>query len=222
MSELNCLLPTFEELTVEQILKINNSSNTVRYKKGNIIFRQDMPISHMLFVKSGLIKIHKETGNEKSYIFKIALPSCFIGLLSAFYRNIFQYSATALTESEIIYTDINVFKEIIRDNGRYALHIMRLLSEDGLTIFDKMINTSQKQVPGRIAEVLLLFSQKIYNSNSFTLPITRQELAEFVSSTKESVSRTLTEFKNDKLIEIDDRSVVIKSPDLIQVLSKIG
>ena len=222
MNELNCVLPTYEELTIDQVSKINNCSSIVRYKKGNIIFRQDMPISHMLYVKSGLIKIHKETGNEKNYIFKIALPNCFIGLLSAFYRNIFQYSATALTESEIIYIDINVFKEIIRENGKYALHIMRLLSEDGLTIFDKMINTSQKQVPGRIAEVLIFFSQKIYGSNTFTLPITRQELAEFVSSTKESVSRTLSEFKNDKLIEIDDRKIIIKSPDLIQVLSKIG
>lgn len=217
-----CLLPTYEELTAEQIARINACSNIVHYKKDNVIFRQDMPTSHILFVRSGLIKIHKESSSGKNYIFKLATPNSFIGLLSFFYQSLFQYSATSLSQCDIVYTDLNVFKDIIRENGRYAMHIMYLLSEDGLTIFDKLINMSQKQVPGRIAELLLLFSQKIYNSNTFELPITRQELAEFVFSTKESVSRTLTEFKNDKIIEIEDRKIIIKSPDLIQVLSKIG
>jgi CRP-like cAMP-binding protein len=217
-----CQLPTYSELTANQIDRINACSHTVRYKKYNIIFRQDMPTSHVLYIKKGLVKIHKESTNGKNYIFKLATPNSFIGLLSFFYQNTFQYSASSLSECEIVYTDLNVFKDIIRENGCYALHIMRLLSEDGLTIFDKIINMSQKQVPGRIAEMLLLFSQKIYNSNTFELPVTRQELAEFVSTTKESVSRTLTEFKNDKIIEIDDRKITIKSPELIQVLSKIG
>jgi CRP-like cAMP-binding protein len=222
MEAIACQLPTYEVLSVEQIEKINACSHIVRYKKDNNIFRQDMPTSHVLFIKKGLVKIHKESNSGKNYIIKLATPNSYIGLLSFFYTNLFQYSASSLSECEIVFTDLNVFKDIIRDNGQYALQIMRLLSEDGLTIFDKLINMSQKQVPGRVAELLLLFSQKIYNSNTFELPISRQELAEFVSSTKESVSRTLTEFKNDKIIEIDDRKITIKSMDLIQVLSKIG
>ena len=222
MDIIACQLPTYDELTAEQIEKINACSHIVRYKKDNIIFRQDMPTSHILFVRKGLVKIHKESYNGKNYIFKLATPNNFIGLLSFFYKNLFQYSASSLSECEIVYTDLNIFKDIIKENGSYSLHIMRLLSEDGLTIFDKLINMSQKQVPGRIAELLLLFSQKIYNSNTFELPVTRQELAEFVSTTKESISRTLTEFKNDKLIEIEDKKITLKSPELIQVLSKIG
>jgi CRP-like cAMP-binding protein len=69
---------------------------------------------------------------------------------------------------------------------------------------------------------LLFFSKKIYQSNSFSLPVSRMDLAELVSTTKESISRTLTEFKNDKIIEIDDKKIVIKSPDLLQILSKLG
>jgi CRP-like cAMP-binding protein len=48
------------------------------------------------------------------------------------------------------------------------------------------------------------------------------ELAELISSTKESISRVLTEFKNDKIIDIDDKNITIKSPELLQILSKLG
>jgi len=68
----------------------------------------------------------------------------------------------------------------------------------------------------------LFFSKEIYNSNEFTLPLSRLEFANLVYSTKESVSRTLTEFKNDRMIEIDDRKVILKSIDLLNILSTMG
>ncbi|MGC9342824.1 MAG: helix-turn-helix domain-containing protein [Bacteroidales bacterium] len=55
-----------------------------------------------------------------------------------------------------------------------------------------------------------------------TLPFTRKELAEFSGTTKESFIRTLTEFKNDKIIEIDGASISIKSMDIIRTLSNLG
>jgi CRP/FNR family transcriptional regulator len=115
-----------------------------------------------------------------------------------------------------------VFKEILGENGQYALHMLNELSKMGVSLIEKMVNLSHKQIPGRIAEILLFFSKQVYMSNNFTLPVSRQELADLVSSTKESISRTLTEFKNDRLIEIDDRKVVLKSLDLLDILSRMG
>jgi len=222
MDAANCLLPTYNELTSEQIGRINENSYLVKHKKGEKIFRQDQPISHIMLIQSGLVKIYKEIDGEKILILKISGPGSFVGIISAFYENRYQHSATALEDTETIFTSLNVFKEIIRENGGYALRMLKQLSLEGILLIDKMINLSQKQIPGRIAEILLFFSKEVYNSNNFTLPVSRQELAELVSSTKESISRTLTEFKNDRLIDIEDRKVVLKSTDLLDVLSRIG
>ncbi len=84
------------------------------------------------------------------------------------------------------------------------------------------MNQTQKQLPGKIADVLLYFSKEIYQSNKFTLPLTRRELAQFAGTTKESFIRTLTEFRNDKIIMLNGSEVEIISLDISNTLSEFG
>ncbi len=219
---MDCLIPTFNQLTDNQISRINENSYLVNHKKGEDIFRQNKPISYVKYIKSGLIKVSREGENEKSVIIKIASADSFLGILSLFYEDRHQFTATALEDSSIIYTNYKVFREVLGENGNYCIYLMKELSASAMTLLDKVITVSQKQVPGRIADVLLFFSTQIYKSDTFTLPVSRMELAELVSTTKESISRTLTEFKNDKIIDLDDKVVTIKSLELLQILSRLG
>jgi CRP-like cAMP-binding protein len=222
MSSIECRLPTFGELTDEQILAINSNSYVVSYKKNETIIKQNIPVSHLVYVKSGLVKVFKEISHEKIHILKISSSENFIGLLSVFSGQLNTYSVATIEDSEIVFTDIATIKKIIKENGGYALHFMKLISDYGLFIFDKLINMSQKQIPGRIAETILFFAQNIYKNDSFEMPLSRQELAELIVTTKENISRTLSEFKNDRIIDFDGRKITITSRDNIEFLSKIG
>jgi CRP/FNR family transcriptional regulator, polysaccharide utilization system transcription regulator len=217
-----CLIPDYGALTSEQIRIINESSFVVSHKKNEPIFKQDKPASHFMFARKGLVKLFKELPNNKSLILKLSRPDEYLGMTSLFYDNRYQYSATALDDTEIIYTSIQVLRDVIKQNGEYALFLMHQISAETIYMIGRTEWFSHKQVPGRIAESLLFFSRKVYKSDHFTLPISRQELADLVSSTKENVSRTLTEFKNDRMIEIDDKVVELKSIELLEILSKIG
>jgi CRP-like cAMP-binding protein len=125
-------------------------------------------------------------------------------------------------DCEIVYTDILIFKNIIKENGHYALHIMKQISEQGLLIFDKLVTLSYKQLPGRVAGLLMFFSTEIFKSPIFEIPLSRQEMADIISTTKESISRTLTEFKNDKIIIINEKKIEIKSAEILNTLIRIG
>ena len=216
------VLPVADTLTPEQAEKITSNSLIVKHQKGEEIFRQDKPISHLMFLVSGLVKIYKDDEKKRSIILKIVGPNKFVGLFSSFYENRYQFSATAIENSEMIYVSIPLINEILVENGRFAREMIWHLSNDGMDLMNKLIYFPQKQVPGRIAEVLLFFSEEIYSKDEFTLPLSRQELADLVYSTKESISRTLTEFKNDRIIDIDDRKITLKSIDLLRVLSRLG
>jgi CRP/FNR family transcriptional regulator, polysaccharide utilization system transcription regulator len=217
-----CIIPTYSVLTDDQIQKINSACVPVKHRKGELLFGQDRPVSHLLYVKTGLIKIHRESTNNKTVIVKIVGPDRYLGLLSIFYDLKYQISATVIEESELIYINIQALKDLISQNGQYGLKILEQSSMEGVYLLNKLSVFHQKQVPGRIAELLLSFSTEVYNNNAFTLPLSRQELADYVYSTKESVSRTLTEFKNDRMIDIEDRKVTLKSIDLLKILSKLG
>lgn len=176
----------------------------------------------MMFLKSGLAKIFKEGTKNRSTILRIVGPGHYVGLFSVFYDNLYQFSSVALDDSEIYYVPLPLINELIRENGQFAFHLIQQLGKDGMELMNKLIYFPQKQVPGRMAEILLFFATQIYESDTYTLPLSRQELADLAYSTKESISRTLTEFKNDRMIEINDRHVELKSVDLLKILSKLG
>ncbi len=215
-------VPCFSMLTEEQNLAIQNSSYIVSYGPGEVLFRQDTPVSHLMWVHSGLIKVFKEGRNDRSIIFDLATSGSFIALLTVFGKDLYQYNATVVEHARVILTEIPVVRKLILENGEFASLLLKQTSQEGLNIATKLMNQSQKQLPGRVAEMLLFFSEKIYNSQTFSLPLSRRELAEFIGTTKESMIRTLAEFRQDKIIKLERKSVEIISPEIIKTLSRLG
>lgn len=222
MNAMNCPLPDYGNLTDDQVRLICENGFLVTHRKDELVFSENKPISHLMFLQSGLVKLYKERQHDRSVIIKITGPGHYIGLLTLFYDIRYKYSATALEDSVVAYVPLTLIREVAGHNGKYALDLIHELSADGMFLMEKMIRVNQQQVPGRVAEMLLFFYHDIYHSQQYILPLSRQEIADLVYSTKESVSRTLTEFKNDRMIEIEDRKVVLQSIDLLEILCKMG
>jgi CRP-like cAMP-binding protein len=222
MEQARCILPDYGILTSEQIEFINKNSFEIRHRAGEIIFMQGRPVTHLIYVKSGLLKMYRELEVEREMILDIIPEQQYIGLTSIFYDALYPYSTASITNVELIHTSVITIKEIVAENGKYGLNLLTALSLRVVYLIERMIALTKKQVPGRIAEILLYFSKNIYKNNAFTLPLTRHEIADYVQTTKETVSRILTEFRNDRIIELDDKDVVLKSLDLLEILNKIG
>lgn len=215
-------MPYSQLLYDEQRALLQRNSNIVKYNKKDTVFLQNTRTSHIMLVISGLIKIYKEGRSDRTVLLKIAKPGGYIGLMSVLGDQIHQYSAAAIEDSEICFIDINAYKNVLLENGKFSIQLMGILSKDGLFIFKRLMNQTHKQLPGRIAEVLLYFSNEIFGSTIFDFPLTRRELAELAGTTKESFIRTLTEFKNDKIIKLDGSHVEIISMDIIKTLCELG
>ncbi len=216
------LIPFEQCLSPKEKEEIRQNSNSVVYNKKEIIFRQNTRTSHIMFVNDGMVKIFKEGRNKKFIILKVAVPSDFLGLLSIYGRDTHQYSASAVEQTEITFIDITTFNRILYSNGEFAEKIIKKISNDGLFIFERLMSQSHKQLPGRIADVILYFSEKIFKAETFEFPFTRRELEELAGTTKESFIRTLAEFKNDKIIDLDGSNVKINSLKIIKTLSQLG
>jgi CRP/FNR family transcriptional regulator, polysaccharide utilization system transcription regulator len=221
-NKISSTLPFEELLNETEIEEIRNQSNVVNYLDNDIIFKQNTRTSHVMYIISGLIKLYRESRNNKTKIIKLGIPGEFIGLNSIFGEDTYSYSAAALEKTMIYIIDRHMFEQIIRHNGHYSHELLKTISSENLTIFKRLISQSQKQLPGRIADIILYFSETIYQSQDFTFPLTRTELAELAGTTKESLIRTLTEFKNDKIIKLEGKKVHIISYDIIKTLSRLG
>ncbi len=194
---------------------------SVDFNIGEVIFRQGALSSNIIYIKKGLVKVHIK-GPYKEQIIKIAKAPKYLGLPTTFHENINQFSATAIEKTTACFIDLETFKQFVFKNGKFAYEIIVELCNNELLSFRQCVNRTQKQIRGRVAEALLFFCNDIYENERFIIPISREEFGNLIDTSRESVSRVLSEFNNEKLIEIEGRMVNILLPGKIDNISRNG
>jgi CRP/FNR family transcriptional regulator len=212
----------FDMLTEEEQELIDKNSIDVKYKKGEVICKHGTFAPHVIFLKDGLAKIFLEGLND-SLILKIITSGNLIGLTSVMEdNNVFHYSSTAYIESTARLIDINVFRQIIRQNGEFANSIINILCENSLQTFGRFFCLTHKQLYGRMADILLCLSERIFKDRNFQLNLSRKELAELTGMSTESVIRMLKKFKDDGIITMEGKRVNVANFDLLRKISEYG
>jgi CRP/FNR family transcriptional regulator len=205
----------------EQALMRQNRIDTI-YKKGEMICKNGTFAPHVIHLRSGLAKVFIENGSE-SLILKIIPPGNIIGLTSIMEgNNVFHYSAMAYEDSEVCLIDINTFRQVIRQNAAFATSIINIFCENSLQIYNRFFCFTNKQLYGRLADILLCLSERIFNQETFTLNISRKELAELTGMSTESVIRMLKKLKHDGIIGMEKKNISIINFDLLKQISAYG
>jgi CRP/FNR family transcriptional regulator, polysaccharide utilization system transcription regulator len=125
------------------------------------------------------------------------------------------------TDSSICLINVDVFKKMITINEKFAEAFLSSFSSRYTEAINRLVSMSHKHMNGRVAEALLYISEKVYKNNTFLLPLSRQELAEYTGTTKESISRIFKNFDNDNLLSVNGRQIKILDPEkLKQVMLK--
>lgn len=212
----------FELLTEKEIALLNENRIDTSFKKGEMICKNETFTSHIILLRTGLAKIFIESGSE-GLILKIIPPGNIIGLTSIMENNnTFHYSAMAYEDSDACLIDINIFRKLINQNPKFATSIINIFCENSIQIFNRFFAFSSKQLYGRLADTLLCLSERIFKTDSFTLNISRKELAELTGMSTESVIRMLKKFKEDGIIKMDKKTICILNYDLLRKISVYG
>jgi len=223
----SCTVPNpnrdyFGLLTEEQQRIVNENKVVVEYKKGEIIAKQGSFTTHILNIKSGLVKVYYED-NHKSLILRIVAPGSLIGLTSLpLSQNVFQYTASAYVETVAELIDINIIRKLILDNSRFASAIIDFLSEVSVQKNNRFFCLTHRQSYGKLADILLCLAGNIFKTDNFDLALSRKELAELSGMSTESVIRTLKHFQEDGLIEIKGKSFTVLNPAGLMKICQLG
>jgi len=216
--ELSC----FDLLNEGEKEMINTTSVLVNYKKGENICKQGSFASHIMYIENGLVKVYLE-GNPKDLILTITPKHNLLGLQSLFEgNNTFLYSISTYTESAVRLIDIQVFKQLLRLNPAFGYRIINILNESSSQSYGRFFSLTQKQLHGRLADILLCLSRKIFKSESFDLPLSRSDLSELTSMSTESVIRIMKDFKDDNIIQINNKSITILDIPRLERISEKG
>ena len=193
----------------------------VVFKKGETIFKENALSSNIIYLQTGLAKIMIE-GTHRAQILKIKKAPCYLGLPTTVGDKINHYSAVALEKTTACFVDMHVFKELLKISPEFSYEIIVELCKNELDQFKKYVKLTQNQVYGRLATHLLSFSNEIYLSDEFKLPLKRKELADLICTSRETISRQLTELAEEKIIQINGNNLRILNKPLLEEISKKG
>lgn len=212
----------FDFLTSEEKQLIEDNRIEIRYKKGETLAKQGSFASHVFYLKKGLVKIYME-GNPKDLILQIVPSEHLIGLPSIYDgNNKYVYSTATYTDSEVNLIDIQIFKKLLRTNPQFAAKVINILNENTALIYGRFFCLTHKQSHGRVADILLCLSQKVFKSRQFTLILTRNDLADLTGLSAESVIRIFREFKNEGLINVQGKELKITDYEGLERVSSYG
>jgi CRP-like cAMP-binding protein len=209
------------KLNAEEIEKLSFSCALVKFRKGDSLIKQGTFSTNVAYLQSGLAKVHI-TGPYHEQIVRIVKSPGYLGLPTTFGDKINQYSVTAIETSEVCFIDIDTFRYLLKVNHDFSYEILLEVCRNELEVFHRCANRTQKQMRGKIADVLLEMSDRIYKSDIFTLPVNQEEIGNLVDSSRESVSRVLTEFERDSIIRISGKKIEILNKKSLFLISANG
>lgn len=222
----NCIICPYDKLTTEllnqsSLLCVKNNHVNVKFKKGDSIIKQGTFSTNIMFLRSGLAKIHIK-GPHSEQIIKLVKAPRYLGLPTTIGDKINQYSVTALSPVNVCFSDIEFFKKLLAENKDFSYNIILELCKNELASFQRCANRTQKQTRGNIATFLLDLSNDIYESLTFSLPLTRAEIGNLTDTTRESVSRVFSEFQRDNIIELNGKKLTILNYKSLDLIGKNG
>ncbi len=213
---------SFEALTEDEKELLEKSSVTVDYKKGETICKQGSFASQVIYVEEGLVKVYLE-GKPKNLILTITPADHFVGLQAIFEgNNTFVYSVSTYVDSRIKLIDIQVFKQLIRQNPSFSSKIINILNENSAQNYGRFFCLTRKQLHGRLADILICLSERIFRSDAFELPLSRNDLGDLTGMSTESVIRIMKEFKDDELIKVVCKTIEIVDKERMKKISEVG
>lgn len=201
---------------------INSKRIEIHFKSGELIFKQGTPNLHFLCLTKGKVKTYIEGYNQKNLILNILKPVQYILGPGIYSDRLHHFSAVAIEDSIACLVDIETFKSIIRTNAEFAEDFLRKLSLQSIEHYELFISLTQKQMPGRIADVLITLKNKVYESNPFHTTLSRQDIADMSGMSKESAIRILKEFKDMGIIAVEGNDFTILDEEHLLHLSQTG
>jgi CRP-like cAMP-binding protein/FixJ family two-component response regulator len=204
------------------IASLTEHKNIKKIKEKDMIFMEGDLSNYLYFVVSGKIKTFKTNEWGKHYITEINKEGDFFGYIALFDNDKHKESAMAIENSEIarIHKD-DFFKLLFSNNNDVSIKFIKLLSRNYSDAEDKLIKLAYDSARKRVAEALVFISKKYQDDdsqNEASFVLLRENISALSGISPESVSRNLTDFKEEGLIETSKGRIKIINLKKLQSL----
>lgn len=197
----------------EHLSKLKRMMHSIQVPSGTYLFWEGDEPNKLFYILSGQVKLIKTTEDGKNLILSIAGQGDLIGEIGGEEDRFQSYSAEAVEQSEIGVIDYADLEKLLMEDGQFAVHFMKWLSNRSLRMQTKLRDLLLFGKMGAIASTLIrmsnTFGVAVDDGILLEARFNHTELAEMIGATRESVNRMLSSLRSDGIISMDKGQIII-------------
>lgn len=213
------LIPTIEGLDIllktvsskNELKSLAENRNINKYKKKQVIYAQDNHPTKLFYVVSGKVKAYKTNDDGKELVTELYSTGDFFGYIAMLEETVYRDTTETLEDTSLAIIPKEDFYELLNDNSQVARKFIQLLAKNIAEKEKQLLGLAYNSLRKKVAEALIQLQKKFKEEGekNFEIVLSRECLASIAGTATESLIRTLSDFKNEKLIDIKEGNIVI-------------
>ena len=215
-------VPIFSDLSDAELKFLSDRAVTRRYASGDLIFSEGDPCAGLYIVETGDVRIFKTSAGGREQVLTIEHAGNSVAELPIFDGGNYPASASATTDSVLLFISRNDFRALCLEHPEVALKVLRMVGLRLRRLVGIIEELSFTTVRHRLAALLLRLAREAGKGSGraeFKIEASNQELASQIGTVRELVSRNLSRFQAEGLITMDGKNITI--PDLARLEAEV-
>lgn len=197
--------------------ELKGDRETRIYQEKDLLFKESSHPRYLFFIISGKVKTYMTHEYGKEYITSLYKAGDFLGFVSILEDKPYIESAMAMEDTEVMLIPTEDFLKLVYNDRNVSHQFIKLLSQNVIEKENQLLHLAYDSVRKRVANALLYLQDRFHSDNEqFSMPISRENLASIVGTSKECVIRVLSSFKSDGLVNTDKSEITILAPEQLQ------
>lgn len=209
----------FRDIDPKDLTRLANIVSTKQVEKGQIIFSTGEAAHGFYSVITGKVRIFRAVPSGKEHVLHVFGPGEAFAEVAVFKDMRFPATAQAMEASKLLYFPAVEFKRALAADPQLSLRLLALLSERLKFFVKKIEDLSLKEVPSRLAGHFLVLAGS-HNADTFRLDMPKSQLAAYLGTLPETLSRTLRDMQNKGLIAMDGAEITIQDAAALEALAR--
>lgn len=211
-TDINGMHEFMQDLGKGDALKnLSEGRNINHYRKKQIIYTEGNHPGRMFYVVSGKVKTFKSNDDGKELTVGLYSEGEFFGYIALLENGVYRESAEAMEDAEIALIPRDDFEQLINNNSEVSRKFIKMLAHNVVEREEQLLNLAYNSLRKRVADALITLQRKYQKGNEehFSIHISREDLANIAGTATESLIRTLSDFRGEKLIDIKDGNIIL-------------
>lgn len=194
----------------EALKSLTEDRNINKYRKKQQIYAEGNRPTRLYYIEKGKVKVFKTNDYGKELVVGLYNEGEFLGYIPLIEGTSYRETAEALEDCELAIIPREDFEQLMNNNPEIAQKFIKLLARNISEKENQLLGLAYNSLRKKVAEALLALKNKFKGSEeNFSIDISRENLATVAGTATESLIRTLTDFRNEKIIDIADGKIKI-------------